>query len=123
MVLNDGMKVSPSNLHQLRHLATSILKDKEIIGLAQHQRFLGYDHQKIAEINSGHIARWVREGVDGLPGRCLAMGDTLSQRLRILNPYFIEMLCENLITKIRLYSVLMTPRFPTVVGFQFSLPF
>jgi len=39
-------KVPPFNLHQLRHLAASILKDKADMSLAKLQRFLRHDHQR-----------------------------------------------------------------------------
>jgi integrase len=53
--LCEKAKVPPFNLHQLRHLATSILKDKGHMSLAQLQRFLRHDHQKTTEIYAGHI--------------------------------------------------------------------
>ena len=50
-------KVPPFNLHQLRHLATAILKDKAHMSLAKLQRFLRHDHQKTTEIYAGHMKR------------------------------------------------------------------
>jgi site-specific recombinase XerD len=41
-------------LHQLRHLAASILK-KEGATIAELQRFLCHDEQKTTEIYAGHL--------------------------------------------------------------------
>jgi len=64
--LCERAKVTPFNLHQLRHLATSILKDKGNMSLAQLQRFLRHDHQKTTEIYAGHIEMGTRKQTDYL---------------------------------------------------------
>jgi integrase len=64
--LCEKAKVPPFNLHQLRHLATSILKDKGHMSLAQLQRFLRHDHQKTTEIYAGHIEMGTRKQTDYL---------------------------------------------------------
>ena len=64
--LCERAKVSPFNLHQLRHLATSVLKDKGNMSLAQLQRFLRHDHQKTTEIYAGHIEMGTRKQTDYL---------------------------------------------------------
>jgi len=59
-------KVPPFNLHQLRHLATAILKDKADMSLAKLQRFLRHDHQKTTEIYAGHIETGTKKQTDFL---------------------------------------------------------
>ena len=61
-------KVPPFNLHQLRHLATAILKDKADMSLAKLQRFLRHDHQKTTEIYAGHIETGTKKQTDYLAG-------------------------------------------------------
>ena len=59
-------KVPPFNLHQLRHLATAILKDEADMSLAKLQRFLRHDHQKTTEIYAGHIETGTKKQTDFL---------------------------------------------------------
>jgi integrase len=59
-------KVPPFKLHQLRHLATAILKDEADMSLAKLQRFLRYDHQKTTEIYAGHIETGTKKQTDFL---------------------------------------------------------
>jgi integrase len=54
------------NLHQLRHLATTILKEKGDMGLAKLQRFLRHDHQKTTEIYAGHLEMGTKAQTDFL---------------------------------------------------------
>jgi len=54
------------NLHQLRHLATAILKEKGDMGLAKLQRFLRHDHQKTTEIYAGHLETGTKAQTDFL---------------------------------------------------------
>ena len=49
------------HLHQLRHLATSILKELADMGLAKLQRFLRHDKQKTTEIYAGHLETGTKE--------------------------------------------------------------
>jgi len=56
------------DLHQLRHLATSVLKEKADMGLAKLQRFLRHDHQKTTEIYAGHLETGIKEQTDFLGG-------------------------------------------------------
>jgi integrase len=53
-------------LHQLRHLATAILKDEADMSLAKLQRFLRHDHQKTTEIYAGHIETGTKKQTDFL---------------------------------------------------------
>ena len=53
-------------LHQLRHLATAVLKEKANMGLAKLQRFLRHDHQKTTEIYAGHLETGTKEQTDFL---------------------------------------------------------
>jgi integrase len=55
-------------LHQLRHLATAILKDEADMSLAKLQRFLRHDHQKTTEIYAGHIETGTKKQTDYLAG-------------------------------------------------------
>ena len=55
-------------MHQLRHLATAILKDKADMSLAKLQRFLRHDHQKTTEIYAGHIETGTKKQTDFLAG-------------------------------------------------------
>lgn len=59
-------KVPKFNLHQLRHLATAILKEKADMGLAKLQRFLRHDRQKTTEIYAGHLETGTKEQTDFL---------------------------------------------------------
>jgi integrase len=59
-------KVPPFKLHQLRHLATAILKDEADMSLAKLQRFLRHDHQKTTEIYAGHIETGTKKQTDFL---------------------------------------------------------
>ena len=59
-------KITPFNLHQLRHLATAILKYKANMNLANLQRFLRHDHQKTTEIYAGHIETGTKKQTDYL---------------------------------------------------------
>lgn len=54
------------HLHQLRHLATSILKELADMGLAKLQRFLRHDKQKTTEIYAGHLETGTKEQTDFL---------------------------------------------------------
>lgn len=54
------------DLHQLRHLGTSILKDIGDINLAKLQRFLRHDHQRTTEIYAGHIETGTQAQTDFL---------------------------------------------------------
>ena len=54
------------HLHQLRHLATSILKELGDMGLAKLQRFLRHDKQKTTEIYAGHLETGTKEQTDFL---------------------------------------------------------
>ena len=56
----------PFKLNQLRHLATSILKDEADMSLAKLQRFLRHDHQKTTEIYAGHIETGTKKQTDFL---------------------------------------------------------
>jgi len=53
-------------LHQLRHLATAVLKEKANMGLAKLQRFLRHDHQKTTEIYAGHLDTGTKAQTDFL---------------------------------------------------------
>ena len=53
-------------LHQLRHLASSILKEHGNMGIAKLQRFLRHDDQKTTEIYSGHLETDTKEQNDFL---------------------------------------------------------
>jgi len=53
-------------LHQLRHLATAILKEFGDMGLAKLQRFLRHDKQKTTEIYAGHLETSTKEQTDFL---------------------------------------------------------
>ena len=55
-------------MHQLRHLATAILKDEADMSLAKLQRFLRHDHQKTTEIYAGHIETGTKKQTDYLAG-------------------------------------------------------
>jgi integrase len=59
-------KVPRFGLHQLRHLATAVLKDKADMSLAKLQRFLRHDYQKTTEIYAGHIETGTKEQADFL---------------------------------------------------------
>jgi integrase len=59
-------KVPPFKLHQLRHLATAILKDEADMSLAKLHRFLRHDHQKTTEIYAGHIETGTKKQTDFL---------------------------------------------------------
>jgi integrase len=59
-------KVPPFKLHQLRHLATAILKDEADMSLAKLQRFLRHDHQRTTEIYAGHIETGAKKQTDFL---------------------------------------------------------
>ena len=59
-------KIPPFNLHQLRHLATAILKDKANMSMAKLQRFLRHDHQRTTEIYAGHIETGTKKQTDYL---------------------------------------------------------
>jgi integrase len=54
------------NLHQLRHLAASILKDKADMSLAKLQRLLRHEHQRTTEICAGHIETGTKKQTDYL---------------------------------------------------------
>ena len=56
----------PFKLHQLRHLATAILKEFGDMGLAKLQRFLRHDKQKTTEIYAGHLETSTKEQTDFL---------------------------------------------------------
>lgn len=58
--------VPPFHLHQLRHLATAILKEIGDMGLAKLQRFLRHDKQKTTEIYAGHLETGTKEQTDFL---------------------------------------------------------
>jgi len=64
--LCEKAKVPKFGLHQLRHLATAILKEKADMGLAKLQRFLRHDHQKTTEIYAGHLETGTKEQTDFL---------------------------------------------------------
>lgn len=64
--LCEKAKVPKFCLHQLRHLATAILKEKADMGLAKLQRFLRHDHQKTTEIYAGHLETGTKEQTDFL---------------------------------------------------------
>lgn len=69
------------NLHQLRHLATAILKEKADMSLAKLQRFLRHDHQRTTEIYSGHLELGTREQTEFLAdfwGKELSVASTKS---------------------------------------------
>ncbi len=53
-------------LHQLRHLASSILKKHGNMGIAKLQRFLIHNDQKTTEIYSGHLETDTKEQNDFL---------------------------------------------------------
>jgi integrase len=53
-------------LHQLRHLATVILKDEADMSLAKLQRFLRHEHQRTTEIRAGHIETGTKKQADFL---------------------------------------------------------
>jgi integrase len=59
-------KVSPFHLHQLRHLAASVLKEHGEMSLAKLQRFLRHDKQKTTEIYAGHLEIGTKEQNDFL---------------------------------------------------------
>lgn len=59
-------KVPPFRLHQLRHLATAILRDEADMSLAKLQRFLRHYHQKTTEIYAGHIETGTKKQTDFL---------------------------------------------------------
>lgn len=59
-------KVPPFHLHQLRHLAASVLKEYGDMSLAKLQRFLRHDHQKTTEIYAGHLDTGTKEQNDFL---------------------------------------------------------
>ena len=59
-------KVAPFNLHQLRYLAASILKDKADMSLAKLQGFLRHEHQRTTEICAGHIETGKKKQTDYL---------------------------------------------------------
>jgi integrase len=58
--------VPPFNLHQLRHLATAILKELGDMGLAKLQRFLRHDKQRTTEIYAGYLETGTKEQTDFL---------------------------------------------------------
>ena len=58
--------VPPFRLHQLRHLASAILKERGNMGLAKLQRFLRHDKQKTTEIYAGHLETGTKEQTDFL---------------------------------------------------------
>jgi integrase len=58
--------VPPFHLHQLRRLATCILKELADMGLAKLQRFLRHDKQKTTEIYAGHLETGTKEQTDFL---------------------------------------------------------
>jgi len=58
--------VPPFQLHQLRHLATRILKELAGMNIAQLQRFLRHDKQKTTEIYAGHLETSTKEQTDFL---------------------------------------------------------
>jgi integrase len=58
--------VPPFHLHQLRHLASTILKERGNMGLAKLQRFLRHDKQKTTEIYAGHLETGTKEQTDFL---------------------------------------------------------
>lgn len=58
--------VPPFHFHQLRHLATAILKDKANMSIAKLQRFLRHDHQKTTEIYAGHVETGTKTQTDFL---------------------------------------------------------
>ena len=59
--LCENAKVPPFHLHQLRKLATAVLKELGDMGLAKLQRFLRHDKQKTTEIYAGHLDTSTRE--------------------------------------------------------------
>jgi integrase len=59
--LCEKAKVPPFHLHQLRKLATAILKELGDMGLAKLQRFLRHDKQKTTEIYAGHLDTSTKE--------------------------------------------------------------
>lgn len=59
-------KVPPFHLHQLRHLAASVLKEHGDMSLAKLQRFLRHDKQKTTEIYAGHLDTGTKEQNDFL---------------------------------------------------------
>ena len=68
-------------LHQLRHLATAILKEKGDMSLAKLQRFLRHEHQKTTEIYSGHLEIGTKEQTEFLAdfwGKELSVASTKS---------------------------------------------
>ena len=68
-------------LHQLRHLATAILKEKADMGLAKLQRFLRHENQRTTEIYSGHLEVGTKEQTDFLAdywGKELSVASTKS---------------------------------------------
>jgi integrase len=58
--------VPPFHLHQLRHLASTILKERGNMGLAKLQRFLRHDKQKTTEVYAGHLETGTKEQTDFL---------------------------------------------------------
>lgn len=54
------------DLHQLRHLATAVLKEHADMSLAKLQRFLRHDHQKTTEIYAGHLETGTKAQTDFL---------------------------------------------------------
>lgn len=58
--------IPPFHLHQLRHLATAILKELGNMGLAKLQRFLRHDKQKTTEIYAGHLETGTKEQTEFL---------------------------------------------------------
>jgi len=59
-------KVPKFTLHQLRHLATAILKDKAGMSISQLQRFLRHEYQKTTEIYAGHLELGTKDQTDFL---------------------------------------------------------
>jgi integrase len=64
--LCERANVPAFNLHQLRHLATTVLKDKANMSLAELQRFLRHEHQKTTEIYAGHLELGTKKQTDFL---------------------------------------------------------
>ena len=64
--LCNKANVPTFNLHQLRHLATAILKEKANMSLAELQRFLRHEYQKTTEIYAGHLDLGTKKQTDFL---------------------------------------------------------
>ena len=76
--LCKAAKVEKFTLHQLRHLAATILKVEGHMSIAQLQKFLRHDNQKTTEIYAGFLDAGTQEQGDFL-------GDFWSKKLAVLD--------------------------------------